>query len=67
MISNKMMSVGGLDNSLVVAGSADGVIRLWDVRFDIFSPSQQLNGHSNTVMSINWNVRCDMMLSFNHM
>lgn len=53
------MTVGGLDNSLVISTSADGFIKIWDLRFDLNSPCSIIRGHSNRISTIQWNGRTD--------
>lgn len=49
------IAVGGGDNSLVISTSADGVVRLWDRRYDVNVPCCVTQGHSNRITSIAWN------------
>jgi WD40 repeat protein len=51
------LAVGGWDNSLVISASADGLLRIWDLRYDINAPCSILKGHSNRISSISWNGR----------
>eukprot|EP01034_Spumella_vulgaris_P021442 gene21442-27474_t len=59
------ITVGGWDNTLVVSASADGVLRLWDLRYDVNVPCSVLKGHSNRVSSLSWNGR-DEFYSASH-
>jgi WD40 repeat protein len=49
------IAVGGGDNSLVISTSADGVVRLWDRRYDVNVPFSVTHGHSSRITSIAWN------------
>ena len=42
---------GGTDN-LIFAGSADGEVRMWDLRFDNVDPSLTFKGHTDRVSSL---------------
>ena len=53
------IAVGGGDNSLVVSSSADGQVRLWDLRFNVNVPCRVLKGHSNRISSLCWDGRSD--------
>jgi hypothetical protein len=50
------MAVGGLDSSVVVSTSADGIIKLWDLRYNLMTPYQTImNGHyPNRITSVIW-------------
>lgn len=48
------IAVGGWDNSLVISSSADGLIRLWDLRYDVNVPCSVIKGHTNRITSIAW-------------
>jgi hypothetical protein len=50
------MAVGGLDQSLVISTSADGIIKLWDLRYNLMMPYQTImNGHyPNRITSVIW-------------
>jgi WD40 repeat protein len=43
------MEVAGLNDTLVVSGSADGLLRVWDTRYDVTTPCATLKGHSDRV------------------
>jgi hypothetical protein len=47
--------VGGWDNSLVISASADGEIRLWDLKYDLHNPCTTINAHRDRITSILWN------------
>jgi WD40 repeat protein len=49
------IAVGGGDSSLVISTSADGVVRLWDRRYDVNVPCSISHGHSSRITSIAWN------------
>lgn len=49
------IAVGGGDNSLVISTSADGVVRLWDRRYDVNVPCCVTQGHTNRITAIAWN------------
>ena len=49
------IAVGGSDNSLVISTSADGVVRLWDRRYDVNVPCCVTQGHTNRITAIAWN------------
>jgi hypothetical protein len=48
------IAVGGGDNSLVISTSADGVVRLWDRRYDVNVPCCVTQGHTNRITSLVW-------------
>jgi WD40 repeat protein len=50
------ITIGGIDNSLIVSCAADGDIRVWDLRYDFTRPCQMLRGHTNAVTSVHWSV-----------
>ena len=49
------IAVGGGDSSLVISTSADGVVRLWDRRYDVNVPCCVTQGHTNRITAIAWN------------
>jgi hypothetical protein len=46
---------GGWDNSLIIATSADGFIKMWDMRYDLQTPCHSIHGHNRRVSSVIWN------------
>ena len=48
--------VGGHDNSLILAVSADGIMRMWDLRSDFSHPCRKMQGHKDAISSVHWNV-----------
>jgi WD40 repeat protein len=48
---------GGWDNSLVMSASADGYIRVWDLRYDLQNPVNNFLAHSGRISSMVWNGR----------
>jgi WD40 repeat protein len=42
----------GENDSIITSGSADGEVRLWDLRFDSFNPSFFLSGHNNRITGL---------------
>lgn len=48
------MIVGGWDNTVVLSTSADGFIKLWDLRYDIHAPCTMVKGHTGRIVSIQW-------------
>ena len=53
------IAVGGGDSSLVISSSADGQVRIWDLRFNFNVPCRVLKGHSNRVSSLYWDGHSD--------
>ncbi|KAJ1440798.1 hypothetical protein B484DRAFT_443259, partial [Ochromonadaceae sp. CCMP2298] len=49
------IAVGGGDDSLVISTSADGVVRIWDRRYDVNTPSSVSQGHRSRITAIAWN------------
>lgn len=48
------IAVGGWDNSLVIAGNAEGIISIWDMRYDLSKPVTVIHAHSDRVTGIEW-------------
>lgn len=46
---------GGWDNSLIISSSADGFIKMWDLRYDLHKPCHSIHGHSSRISSMVWN------------
>jgi WD40 repeat protein len=59
------ISVGGLDSSVVISTSADGIIKLWDLRSNLVTPYHTImNGHyPNRITSLLWE---NQSLKFRH-
>jgi len=53
------IAIGGWDNSLVISTSADGFVRIWDLRFNFNVPCRILKGHTNRITSLCWDGRND--------
>eukprot|EP01038_Epipyxis_sp_PR26KG_P009228 gene9228-12441_t len=51
------MAVGGGENSMLVSATADGVLRLWDLRHDFNVPCTILKGHNDRISNIVWNYK----------
>lgn len=49
------VAVGGWDSSLLISASADGEIRLWDLKYDLHNPCTTIAGHSDRITGILWN------------
>jgi hypothetical protein len=47
--------VGGWDNALVISASADGQLRMWDLKYDLHNPCTTIDAHRDRVTSILWN------------
>ena len=49
------VSVGGaVDNSLLACGSTNGVVNIWDIRYNYQKSCKQLVGHTGRVTNISW-------------
>jgi WD40 repeat protein len=59
------VAVGGLDSSVVISTSADGIIKLWDLRSNLVTPYHTImNGHyPNRITSLLWE---DQSLKYRH-
>ena len=55
--------VGGIDNTIILSSSADGLIRSWDRRYSMIHPRATIVAHSDRVTSLLWNGREDIYTS----
>ena len=46
------LSVCGPDDTHIFAGSADGGIKMWDLRYDNVEPSMTYNGHTDRITGL---------------
>jgi WD40 repeat protein len=49
------VSIGGADdNSLLACGSTNGVVNIWDIRYNYQKSCKQLVGHTGRITNISW-------------
>eukprot|EP00981_Chlorochromonas_danica_P010469 scaffold3243_cov173-Ochromonas_danica.AAC.2 len=48
------VALGGQDHSLVISASADGIVRLWDLRYDLHTPCSQIRAHKHRISRLVW-------------
>lgn len=51
------MAVGGQDNTLVISTTADGMVKLWDLRYDVHAPCSEIRAHKHRISSVIWSDR----------
>ncbi|RYH22658.1 hypothetical protein EON65_18900 [archaeon] len=51
------IAVGGQDNTLVISTTADGVIKLWDLRYDVHAPCSEIRAHRQRISQVLWTDR----------